>query len=122
MSCLGQAECQGLSAAVGGSGGSDRNDPQSFRVCSSWTRSTRRKLCSTPGQELQVRRAAGRLAAAPPWHVACFLDRDFLTTRRLHMHPYALARDTSHESAHELERWAGVAMASAVMAFGLSRR
>jgi uncharacterized membrane protein len=28
----------------------------------------------------------------------------------------------SHESAHELERWAGVAAAAAVMAFGLSRR
>jgi len=38
------------------------------------------------------------------------------------MQPYALARDTSYQSAHELERWAGVAMATAVMAFGLSRR
>jgi uncharacterized membrane protein len=38
------------------------------------------------------------------------------------MQPYALARDTSHESAHELERWAGVVMATAVMAYGLSRR
>jgi uncharacterized membrane protein len=38
------------------------------------------------------------------------------------MQPYALARDSSHERAHELERWAGVAIAGAVMAFGLSRR
>ena len=38
------------------------------------------------------------------------------------MQPHALAFDTSDDSAHELERWAGVAMATAVMAFGLSRR
>ena len=38
------------------------------------------------------------------------------------MQPHALALDPSRESAHELERWAGVAMATAVIAFGLSRR
>ncbi len=38
------------------------------------------------------------------------------------MQPYALARDTSYDSAHELERWACVAIAAAAMAFGLSRR
>lgn len=43
------------------------------------------------------------------------------------MQAHALAPDTSTSStilgtAHELERWAGVAMATAVVAYGLSRR
>ena len=35
---------------------------------------------------------------------------------------HALAFDISDESAAELERWAGVAISTAVMAYGLSRR
>ena len=39
------------------------------------------------------------------------------------MQPYALApTNVTRHPQHELERWAGVAMATAVMAFGLSRR
>ena len=38
------------------------------------------------------------------------------------MQAHTLAVDTAHGTPHELERWAGVAMATAVMAYGLSRR
>jgi uncharacterized membrane protein len=77
----------------------------------------RGNLCSAPQQEFQ---AFGARPYAAPWHIACFSLRQPLDEQLV---PSNYADEfVSRESAHELERWAGVAVATAVMAFGLSRR
>jgi uncharacterized membrane protein len=90
-------------------------------------RATVEKLCSATEQEFQgfiaaeVTRAE-RLA----WHVACFTELPPSHDRSSMASPARL-HDLSTSSTvtgapQELERWAGVAMATAVVAYGLSRR
>jgi uncharacterized membrane protein len=75
-----------------------------------------------------------RCDTGDPWHVACFLGIGSRHAFHIHMQTPSHAFDTSDPSTdapaafalprggHELERWAGVALASAAVAYGLSRR
>ena len=68
---------------------------------------------------------AGPAASSSRRGVACRVLLSVLCPlddTRSSMQAHALELDTSHDTQHEIERWAGVAVAAAMVAFGLSRR
>src|SRR5436190_3519341 len=66
-----------------------------------------------------IRNSLQRVAA----RVSSGIPRASLHAMELHVLPHpSSSLSSSTEPAHELERWAGVAMATAVVAYGLSRR